>query len=167
MNSLSIVIPCKDDIRLASCLASIDDPDAEVVIVLNGDADPVEALLREYQKAHSSTSVVRMAEANLAAALQLGSTTARGTCLLYMDSDCRFEPGTIGKFRSGLKYHEVVKGRIIFESESLLSGVTARSREHHTAEQLTAYKPPLAVHCNIKHRIAGYFFDHRLIWRED
>lgn len=165
MKDLSIVIPCCDDVRIKDCLASIDE-DVEVVISLNGGTSQVERIIME-QVAIRRLVIVRSPTPNLAAALQAGSLAVSGEAVLYMDSDCQFLPGTIRRFREAIQDHEIVKGDIIFQSDSWLSSIIARSREHHTAEYLTAYKPPLAVRCSIRSRIGGYFFDERLHWRED
>jgi glycosyltransferase involved in cell wall biosynthesis len=165
MRDLSIVIPCRDDVRIKDCLASIDE-EVEIVISLNGSTPQVERIILE-QASKRRLDIVRLQTPNLAAALQAGSLAASSEAILYMDSDCQFLPGTIRRFRESLRRYEVVKGSIIFQSNSWLTAIIARSREHHTAERLTAYKPPLAVRCSIRERIGGYYFDERLHWRED
>src|SRR5260370_37854618 len=83
-----------------------------------------------------------------------------------MVSDCRFMPGVISVFKSPWIMHPVVKGAIVFESRSPRSRIIAQAREHHTAEAVTADKPPLAVHAAIRERIGGPFCDERLRARE-
>jgi len=165
MNELSIVIPCRDDARIEACLKSIDE-DLEIVISLNGSSLQVERIVSEHA-ARKHLVIIRSSIPNLAAALQAGSLAASSEAILYMDSDCQFLPGTIRRFRDALKHYKVVKGQIIFQSDSWLTAIIAQSREHHTAEQVTAYKPPLAINRSIKEQIGGYFFDSRLFWRED
>jgi glycosyltransferase involved in cell wall biosynthesis len=166
MSKMSVIIPCRDDVRIEQCLASIDD-DVEVVISLNGRSRQVDKIVSDFAAAHKQTVILKSDVPNLAAALEAGSVNASGEILLYMDSDCRFTPGTIRRFKVASEQKEVVKGNIIFEAGRGVSRVIARSREHHTAEQITAYKPPLALRAAIKERIGGFFFDPRLIWRED
>lgn len=48
-----------------------------------------------------------------------------------------------------------------------MSRVISESRTHHTAEVLTAYKPPLMISKQILQKIGGYAFNIKLIWRED
>jgi glycosyltransferase involved in cell wall biosynthesis len=166
MSGMSVIIPCRDDVRIAQCLASIDD-EVEVVISLNGHSAEVDKIVSDFAAAHRQTVILKSDVPNLAAALEVGSVNASGEVLLYMDSDCRFTPGTIRRFKLASESKEVVKGNIIFEAGYGVSRVIARSREHHTAEQITAYKPPLSVRAAIKDKIGGFFFDPRLIWRED
>lgn len=115
----------------------------------------------------SNTVILRQPRPNLASALEQATLAASGDQLLFMDSDCRFAPGTLATFTRVYEHAEVIKGRIIFEADSRVSRVIARTREHHTGDVLTAYKPPLLVHASIRKRIGGYFFDGRLRWRED
>lgn len=164
---ISVIIPCHDDTRLRQCLASIDDTDVEVVISLNGSTPEIEEIADDFARHHPRTMIIKSAEPNLAAALEAGSVRASSNTLLYMDSDCRFVPGAISVFKNAARVHPVVKGAIVFESNSRMSRIIARSREHHTAEVITAYKPPLAIHTAIRERIGGYYFDERLRWRED
>ncbi len=89
-----------------------------------------------------------------------------------MDSDCLFENGAIANFYQsmikGSPEKEVFKGKVIFDdSGNLISKIIAKSRQHNTAEMLTAYKPPLALSKKIVDKTGGYFFNKKLIWRED
>lgn len=166
MYEISIVIPCRNDARLFGCLESVDE-DVEIVISLNGSSEAMRRKVWSYAGRRRGVIVIELATANLAAALEAGSVRASSDAVLYMDSDCRFAPGAIAKFRRSIRDHDVVKGGIVFESNSWLSSIIARSREHHTSELLTAYKPPLVIRKSIGSRIGGYYFDSRLIWRED
>jgi GT2 family glycosyltransferase len=127
----------------------------------------VKEIVNRFVLEYHNAVIVESDVPNLAAALQLGSVKASGESILYMDSDCRFVPGTIHRFKIAIEQHMVVKGGIVFEANSWISRVIAKSREHHTAERVTAYKPPLAIKAELKDHIGGYFFDSRLIWRED
>jgi glycosyltransferase involved in cell wall biosynthesis len=164
---LSIVVPCSGDARLEGCLASIDAPDAEVVLSLNGATRQVSRIARRFAASRPRVVVVELPRPNLAEALEAGCRAAAGDRLLFMDSDCRFTRGAIRRMDAAADEHAVVKGHIVFESDSVTSRVIARTREHHTADVLTAYKPPLLLHASLVGRIGGYFFDARLRWRED
>src|SRR5436305_14593145 len=109
MCDLSIVIPCRDDVRIKQCLESIDE-DVEIVISLNGSSMEVDRIVSDFAATHKRTVIVRSIAPNLAAAMQLGSLAATGDVILYMDSDCRFFPGTIRQFKIAAKTQEVVKG---------------------------------------------------------
>lgn len=167
---ITIVIPCKNDPLIIECVKSIDYP-CEVLIVFNGAS----ITFIENIKNKLSTYNVRyevLKEANLSWALETGTRIAESDYVLYMDSDCTFGPGAIKAFSNAIEkgkpLMEVYKGDVIFaKGISYIEKIIAQSRTHHTAEVLTAYKPPLLISKNIINKIGGYAFDKRLIWRED
>jgi glycosyltransferase involved in cell wall biosynthesis len=111
-------------------------------------------------------------EANLSAALECGVQTASNDAILFMDADCQFEPGTIdllyAAMVAGGAENNVYKGSVCFDKgRGYLSRLIARSRHVHTTAPPTAFKPPLLVHRCLTPRIGGYFFDSRLLWKED
>lgn len=167
---LSIVIPCKDDWAVIDCVASIPDG-FPIAIVFNGCADGFpEAVLSRIPRDGVLHRVLD--EANLSLALETGVWMAPGDRVLLMDADCVFAPGAVEEAAAamdgGTPLDEVFKGRVLFRDDGgLRSRLVARSRQHHTAEVLTAYKPPLALDRRIAARIGGYLFDRRLVWRED
>lgn len=168
---ISVVIPCKDDLRISRCLGSIDVP-ADVVISFNGsNPQYVDSVLQStYPQLHMQS--VNLPKPNLALALEEGIWRARNDWVLLMDSDCVFKKGAIQSFidamSNGNPNDEVYKGTVIFdEGRDFISRIIAKSRAHHTAEQLTAYKPPLALSRKIAAKIGGHFFNKKLIWRED
>jgi glycosyltransferase involved in cell wall biosynthesis len=170
---LSIVIPCKDDKKVTSCVASID-ASVEVVIVFNGSPVKFIKQVKEKLKNKKAKNIkyIELPEANLAWALEKGAWASKNDWVLFMDSDCLFEKGAVeGFYQSMLKGNpdkEVYKGQVIFDnSGNVMSRIIAKSRQHHTAEELTAYKPPLALSKKIARKVGGYLFNERLIWRED
>lgn len=170
---LSIVIPCKDDIKILDCLDSIDEK-VETVIVFNGSKTDFIRTVKTATNNKSSLNLkfLTLPEANLSWALQTGVLNSTYDWILFIDSDCVFKKEAIRAFYNtmlkGNPSKEVYKGEIVFRnSKRLISKIIAESRQHHTAGKLTAYKPPLAVSKRIENKIGGYFFDKRLKWRED
>lgn len=169
---LSIVIPCKNDRMLFESVGSIKSDKVEIIIVFNG-AD--KNFIQEAKKHFDSDDRVRIFELkdpNLAWALETGTRVAKSDWILFNDSDCIFGNGSVEAFIQSAKSNDlsscVLKGDVIFaKSDSIIGNIIADSRAHHTAEVLTAYKPPLLVSKKILPKIGGYFFDSRLIWRED
>jgi GT2 family glycosyltransferase len=154
------------------CIDSIDYKDVEVIIVLNGSPEVFVGWLIKRLSRSKKVHILELPTANLALALEYGTQKARHNLLLYMDSDCRFEQGAIRAFVDiANKYdprENVFKGAVIFErGNTRLSRIISESRAHHTAEVLTAYKPPLLVSKGILPAIGGYAFNEKLIWRED
>jgi len=169
---ISIVIPCKDDTRIIRCIDSIRE-NIEIVIVFNGSSDEyIKNITEHYVDSKKKLKYIKIKQANLALALEKGTWSSKNDCVLYMDSDCTYDKGAIKAFyykvSAGDPKSEVYKGDVIFEnSGSIISKIIAKSRQHHTAEKLTAYKPPLLVSKKIARKIGGYFFNEKLIWRED
>lgn len=171
---LSIVIPCKDDRRIVECLKSIDYPNASIEIVLNGATAQFSKWLDTKIKDYKYTTVIvhSLPKPNLSWALEYGTRHSKYDLVLYMDSDCRFKKGAINGFlETSKKYNvsqNVFKGEVVFEKgKTYLSHIIAASRSYHTAETLTAYKPPLMISKEILPKIGGYAFNKKLIWRED
>lgn len=166
---ISIVIPCRDDARVVACARSVDVPEVEVLVVLNGSpAGFHERLAREVPTAR----VEVLTRANRSHAVEHGITVARHDHVVLMDSDCVFEPGSvaalIAAFAQGDPHATVFKGDIVFEpGTSLASALVARSRTRRMAARLTAYKPPLGLSRVLRARLGGRFFDPRLPWKED
>lgn len=170
---ISVIIPCKDDPEIIECIKSIDYKFATIEIVFNGSPDQfVRWVKKQAKRLNPAIIFHELPKANLALALEYGTQNARHDLLLYMDSDCRFHTGAIERFTSVAKEHDIsrnaFKGEVVFEiGKSSISRVIASSRSHHTAEVLTAYKPPLMISKKILPSIGGYAFNEKLIWRED
>lgn len=166
---LAIIVPCRNDPRVIDCVASAGKA-VEILIVFNGSTSEFREWVVSQVPHEVRTFVVD--EANLSLALECGSRAAHADWLLYMDSDCTFAPGAVDAFRRrmerGRPDAEVYKGPVRFSpGRSWISRVIARSRQHHTADELTAYKPPLAVSRAILSKIGGSFFNPSIRWRED
>ncbi len=169
---ISIIIPCKDDPEILDCVRSIDYHNAEISIVLNGTPDDFYEWLSGEVQGDARVAMHRLPRPNLAWALEFGTQHAKHDLIVYMDSDCRFEKGALQVFVDTAERYDVAmnvfKGDVIFEEGgSYLSRVISESRTHHTAEVLTAYKPPLMISKQILQKIGGYAFNIKLIWRED
>ena len=167
---LTIVIPCKDDRRVLECIASVD-VDCEILVVVNGSSN---AFVAEIGPALSTCGAIMecLQQANLSAALEHGVHAAGNDAILFMDADCLFEAGTIMQLytalASGRVDNAVFKGTVCFDAgRGRLSKLIARSRHIHTTAPPTAFKPPLLVHRCLAQKIGGYFFDARLLWKED
>lgn len=175
MKNLTIIIPCKDDRKIKECMKSIDLPGCEIFVVYNGAETEFIREMNAYVQEHFSDlkySFWVLDKANLAKALEIGTQKAGNDLVLYMDSDCIFRQGSIKEFLKKAEEtdmaNNVLKGTVVFEQgNTWLERIIADSRTHHTAEVLTAYKPPLLLSKQMIPKIGGYAFDTRLIWRED
>lgn len=166
---LTIVIPCRDDARIVRCVGSID-AEAEILVVLNGSPAGFADVLR--REAGARVRIATLASPNASRAMEHGIGAASCDRVLLMDSDCVFEAGAVAAieraFEAGSPDEEVYKGRIVFDPGSARSGaLVARSRSQRMGHVTKAYKPPLAFSRRLRDRLGGYFFDSRLVWKED
>lgn len=170
---ISVVAPCKDDIEILNMITSIDISDVEVVIVFNGSSSKfISEVLKRAKDCKQEINTYNLPQPNLALALEYGTRMAKNNLILYMDSDCRFKRDALNSFLLTEEIHDqalnVYKGRVVFQpGTSKIEKIIASSRDHHTAEVLTAYKPPLLISKKIIPKIGGYVFNEKLIWRED
>lgn len=158
---LTILIPCSSDPLLGRCIESIDE-NVETLVVLNKPSEEVKTLVNQYPK----VKTVLLKKRGIALAYNTGIAATRNEWILLMDSDCIFKKGTIKKMWDLTKRFRIVKGRVVFDSNSFESKITAKLREFTTSDSLNAYSPPLLFNKSIKEKI-GYYFDPRLVWSED
>lgn len=153
MKKVTVVIPCKDDRKIKQCILSIDPTVCEVLVVFNGAKKEFIEEITAFVRQEVSNLEYRfqiLEKPNLARALEIGTRCSENELVLYMDSDCVFECGCIDAFLSEAERKDmsncVLKGNIIFDpGDTWLENVIANSRTHHTADVLTAYKPPLLI----------------------
>jgi len=158
---VSIVIPCADDTRIKNCLASIDEK-VETIVVFNGATKEVKKIVKNH-----NVKIVEIPERNLAKALNAGIAKSKNKKIIFMDSDCRFEKGAIRKLYEGLTNYSVVKGKVVFESNSYMSGIIANVRDYSYYDTPKPYNPFLGINKDIKKLIGNYFFDSDIHWTED
>lgn len=170
MSKISVIIPCKDDPAVLDCVKSIDYL-AQAIVVFNGsDRKFISNVKRELKG--ENVLYEELPEPNLACALEYGIQKSPTDWVLLMDSDCLFEKGAVKSFENfmedGNPDEQVFKGQVQFaKGNNWFSKIISKSRQHHTAEELTAYKPPLALSRSIRRKIGGHIFNKDLIWRED
>jgi glycosyltransferase involved in cell wall biosynthesis len=95
----SIVIAVYDDwIALDPCLRSLAQqkpgPQFEVIVVDDGSAEPSPERICEWSQRLPLT-IVRQSHAGISAARNRGIQTSSGAVLLFVDADCRMQPGCI------------------------------------------------------------------------
>lgn len=159
--SVSIVIPCADDVRIKACLDSIDEK-VETIVVFNGATSEVKKIAKDCK-----VKTIAIPERNLAKALNVGISKSKNKKVIFMDSDCRFEKGAIRKLYKGLTGHYIAKGKVVFESNNLASKIVADIREYFYYDPPKPYNPFLAINKNIKKFVGNYFFDSNIYWTED
>ncbi|UUN29694.1 glycosyltransferase family 2 protein [Streptomyces sp. FIT100] len=161
----SVVIALRDDLRIADCIASIDE-DVEIVLALNGPSDAVLKLIADHPRPLTVTEIDDVG--NLGAAYNAGAAATDRQYLLLMDSDCVFAPGVVRAMVRAVLTAPVVKGQVVYgESDGVLSKLTARVREFDEGDYISALSPPLIYNREIVGHIGGYHFDELIHWCED
>lgn len=161
---LSIVIPVHDDTRVDRCVRSIDE-NVEVVIALNRPTEEVTGIVKRL-----GVKSVDVTEQNLGMCYNAGMDASASQIVLFMDSDCVFEPGAIAKMYAGKKDspEALVRGEVVFQQDSLQSKITKSAREVTTANVPYAFIPPLLINKNVFQRINdGYRFAEDVGWCVD
>jgi glycosyltransferase involved in cell wall biosynthesis len=96
MPTLSVVIPCRDDVGpLARCLAALarqDTPALEVIVVDNASRDASAAVARRF-----GARVVSEPQVGIAGAAATGYDAARGEVLVRCDADSLPRPDWLGR----------------------------------------------------------------------
>jgi len=154
---LSIIIPCATDIRIKTCLDSIDE-NVEIVVVLNGPIKEVVNIVKKYP-----VKVVTLPERNLPKSLNAGIEKATNKKFILMDSDCVFHPQAIKKIFLALNNNFVAKGKVIFQYNNLISRSISRVRDYTNADTVKAYNPFLGLRKDLADKIGGFFFHGRYI----
>jgi glycosyltransferase involved in cell wall biosynthesis len=165
----TVVIPVKDDIRIFSCVHSVDEGAVEVIVVSNGSTREFRRMLETFLAPRAK--LVMVDEPGIGRAYNHGIAAAGGRFILFMDSDCTFEPGTIRQLAFGARSAPLVKGRIDFDTAGpttrFAAGIRAATEDAQRSGKITAYSPPLLYDREIVSELDGYHFADRLAWRED
>lgn len=160
---LSIVIRCCNDYRVLNCLKSIDVPECDKIVVLNGSS----ALLRK-MLTNVNVRIVGIPERNMSLAQNVGIDNSIFNKVLLMDSDCVFAPGGINfMYESMLPTVSVVRAKVIFRYRGFSSRIGAYIRLFHDSYESKAYTPGLLIRKRIKDTIGGYFFNPNINWTDD
>ncbi len=142
MNDISIIIPVYKDETLKKCLNSIlDDDKAEIIVVFNGT--PV-YLMNDYHEllVNKKVKVINLGKANKSIAYNEGIKNVTTDKIIFMDADCVFLDNCIKMINKELDVNSIVKGRVNFSYDNLISKIISRARHIHTNLK-RAYTPPL------------------------
>ena len=124
---LSVIIPhYNDTVRLARCLAALDEMDrsgVEIVVVDNGSTDP----LSQIEAAHPYVRFITEPTKGAAAARNRGMAETSAPALVFLDADCVPAPDWLDVARKHIQESTLLGGRItVFdETPSPRSGAEA------------------------------------------
>lgn len=165
MMDLTIIIPVHDDLRIERCVESIDE-EVEIVAALNRPTEEISDLVERL-----GLSTCEIDKNNLGMAYNAGLDAASHDLVLFMDSDCVFEPGAIRKLYSEFEANPdlmLAKGYVVFHSDSLETEITRRARTVNTSNVPYAFIPPLMLKKQVFDEINdGYRFAEDVVWCVD
>lgn len=93
---LSIIIPMYNCApAIVRCLESIDDIDAEVIVVDDGSQDESAEMVLEYSNSHPNVLIVKKENGGVSSARNVGIEIATGKYIMFVDADDTISPGGI------------------------------------------------------------------------
>lgn len=160
--ALTVIIPVKDDRLMVNAITSAAGDNVEVLVVFN---DNFHGTLQQEAVAAGATFVVANST-NLAVVRNIGISQAKSDQVLFLDSDCRLDIGTLDWVMLELARSAVAKPLLEYKTVSWQTRITSCVREFTTTK---THLPllPLAFKKEIVSSIGGYYFDERLGWGED
>ncbi len=133
---ISVIIPVCDDFRVLDCIDSID-ANLEIIVVLNGEYDKkIESELKKRK-----IKILKMKKFSFSRFYNLGIRNSSYNLIFFMDADCIFEKHTLFKLYKKTKKYDIVKGKVIFSFDSLISKIIAKAREFTTSDFPNLYIP--------------------------
>lgn len=161
MDKISIIIRCKNDLRIFDTIKSIDCP-AEVIVVLVPNEEIKKRLL------NLGVTVLDAPDNNTGVSNNIGLKNASNECCLIMDSDSIFGEGYIEKCYDSINNgYDIARGKIVFDfiKNSFISEVIAKTRDYFNNALQLPYSPGLAIRKSAANRIGG--FNEKIRWSTD
>jgi glycosyltransferase involved in cell wall biosynthesis len=150
---LSVIIRCKNDERIFSCLNSIDE-ETERVVVLNSQSD------LESRIVSTGARCVQVPERNLSVVSNAGIEASRFEKMIIVDSDTKFESGCLRMVNEALIEGRVARATVHFAENQNKVGSHQVSRAREFTYRLPlAFTPGLAFRKDILHDVGGFFFN--------
>lgn len=148
----SVVIRCKDDMRVFPCIDSIDY-NVEIVVVMNENPE-LESKLQEI-----GVTCKISPPGNLSVVSNVGFSEATSDKIIITDSDTLFGKDCIHACISGLDRYDVVRAPLRFSrAKNILSREIAEARDYVNSLPVV-YTPGIAVIRRLPELIGGYLFD--------
>lgn len=100
-----IIAVCDDWAPLNQCLGSLAQeaigPSFEVIITDDGSSEPAPGFIHDWAQRHPLT-IIRQAHAGISTARNRGVRESRGAVLLFVDADCRIQPGCLASLAAAI-----------------------------------------------------------------
>lgn len=95
---LSIIIPLYNcSPVITRCLASIDYPEAEIIVVDDGSTDDSAKIVRDYSHKHKNVRLIQKKNGGVSSARNTGIESAKGKYIMFIDADDYLVPGGINR----------------------------------------------------------------------
>jgi len=105
-----VVIPVRADPLVRKALCSIPNG-VDVVVSMNDPSEEVRCIVSEFAAACPNLIVVETTKVGMAAAVNLGVSTARRDKIVMLDSDCELDNDTLPAYSRALDHSSFVRGR--------------------------------------------------------
>lgn len=176
--NISILIPNHSDLRMKELVESIDYRNdafhsVQLVIVLNNPTPQLEELTLHIQQNYQNSftfKIVHIDKCNLGAAYNAGIACADYEYILFLDSDLVCVPGAIQKMVDimQVKKTPIVKGKVLFDSRSVTTRLTAHVRYVTTTDTKEPYIPVILMNKYLFRQLNdGYMFAVDTVWCSD
>ncbi len=151
--NLSVLVRGSDDLRIFSCLESIDVADCDVVATIT----PNEQI--ESELARRGVRYVITPKGNPAVTTEAGLKLCHFSKVLLMDSDCLFFPGVISRMVELSHEADIVRPNIDFEAIDFSSYATRLARNFQYNYLGFVYEPGLLINRDtVIPAVGGYIF---------
>jgi len=157
---ITVAIICSSDVLISKCLKSISES-TRILVILNNPSEKILDIVSN----DSRVKTLRHDNLNLGYLRQLAADNIETKGILYIDSDCVFEKGTIEIVSSELEEFSAVSIPMRYKRESLSTSIVSKCREFTTPD--SALFIPAAFRIDLQEKIGGYLYDKRLAWGED
>lgn len=176
--NISILIPNHSDLKMKELVDSIDYRNnafhtVQLVIVLNNPTSQLEELTLRIQQNYRhffTFKIIRIDKCNLGAAYNAGIIHADYDHILFLDSDLICVPGAIQKMVDVMRRTRtsIVKGKVLFDSQNVVTRLTAHVRYVTTTDTKEPYIPVILMNKYIFRQLNdGYMFAVDTVWCSD
>ncbi len=158
---LTVIIICSTDKKLAKCLASIDDAETKVLVVLNFPSQEVRSIVEHFNVDHIEMNSRRLGELR-----EVSIAKVTTEYVMFLDSDCVLQKGSLNAIKEQFGMHLIIKPVLTYDFDNWGSRIVSRLRSFTTYKQDLPLLP-IVLNCSIKNKIGGYYFNRGLVWGED
>ena len=109
-SDVAVVVPVRNDPLVQKALHSVPQ-DVDIVVSMNDPSEEVRSIVSEFAVACPNVMVVETPKVGMAAAVNLGVSSARRGKIVMLDSDCELGKGALPAYSRALDRSAFVRGR--------------------------------------------------------